>query len=51
MYVINTGKFGLMSRLFGAIDSEEMRGQKSNQLEQKIVVMENNVKEIDENLT
>ncbi|XP_008548264.1 sorting nexin-4 [Microplitis demolitor] len=45
------GKFGLMSRLFGAIDSEEMRGQKSNQLEQKIVVMENNVKEIDENLT
>ncbi|CAD6208824.1 GSCOCG00003631001-RA-CDS [Cotesia congregata] len=45
------GKLGLMSRLFGAVDSEEMRGQKCNQLEQKIVVMENTVKEVDENLT
>lgn len=49
--MITTGKLGLMSRLFGAVDSEEMRGQKCNQLEQKIVVMENTVKEVDENLT
>lgn len=40
-----------MSRLFGSVDSEEMREVKANQLEQRIVQAEVTTKEVHEDLT
>lgn len=35
-FLLSTGKTGLMSRLFGSVDTEEVRELKVNLLEQKI---------------
>ncbi|XP_014217168.1 sorting nexin-4-like [Copidosoma floridanum] len=45
------GKFSLMSRLFGAVDSEEVRELKINQLEQKISHSEELVRQNDYDLS
>lgn len=44
------GKSGLMSRLFGSVDTEEVRELKVVQLEQRITQNEEAVKQADENL-
>lgn len=44
------GKLGLMSRLFGSIDTEEVKENKLAQLEQKIKQGEENVKQSDQEL-
>ncbi|XP_063992678.1 sorting nexin-4-like [Diachasmimorpha longicaudata] len=48
---IMQGKTGLMSRLFGSVDSEEMREVKANQVEQRILQAEVADKEAHEDLT
>lgn len=45
------GKLGLMSRLFGSIDSEEMKESRINQLEQKTKQSEEHMKQINTELT
>ncbi|XP_012141519.1 sorting nexin-4 isoform X3 [Megachile rotundata] len=44
------GKSGLMSRLFGSVDTEEVRELKVLQLEQRIAQQEEAVKRVDEDL-
>lgn len=51
MYGIGkTGKSGIMSRLFGSVDTEEVRELKIVQLEQRIGQNEEMVKQVDEDL-
>lgn len=45
------GKTGIMSRLFGSVDTEEIREMKVSKLEQRILQTEDNVKRVDEDLT
>ncbi|KAK0087727.1 hypothetical protein PV325_000198 [Microctonus aethiopoides] len=45
------GKSGLMSRLFGSVDTEEVRELKVNQLEQRITQGEETLKQVDDDLT
>ncbi|KAK0183426.1 hypothetical protein PV327_001470 [Microctonus hyperodae] len=45
------GKSGLMSRLFGSVDTEEVRELKVNQLEQRIAQGEETLKQVDDDLT
>ncbi|XP_034949892.1 sorting nexin-4-like [Chelonus insularis] len=47
---IMQGKSGLMSRLFGSVDTEEVRELKVNQWQLRIEQNEQAVKEVDENL-
>jgi len=44
------GKAGLMSRLFGSVDTEEVRELKILQLEQRIAQHDETVKQVDEDL-
>lgn len=44
------GKAGLMSRLFGSVDTEEVRELKILQLEQRIAQHDEAVKQVDEDL-
>ncbi|KAF7987301.1 hypothetical protein HCN44_003063 [Aphidius gifuensis] len=45
------GKSGIMSRLFGSVDTEEVREMKVTKLEQRISMIQDNVKQVDDDLT
>lgn len=50
IYSISLGKSGLMSRLFGTIDSEETRESKVNAVEQRIQEGKSSLQAVQEEL-
>lgn len=50
LFIHSTGKFGLMSRLFGSVDTEEVRELKVNLIDQRIQEGKNSILNAQEEL-